>query len=204
LCGKRLGIQTYGATAYPLYVTLSEGVGFFIRKIFTFFVIAASAITVFINIFTYRNVPVLWSFVVAVSLIFTWHMVNVVVTRKSNTGRRLLNSYFAISIFLIVIDIYGGFLKWSTTYVIPFLTILLAFLFTVLAARSKKHFNEYMGNLLAIFIISICPILVYMFSLSTQGWSSMVAILYCFLTIVGLVLFMGRAFREEIKKRFYY
>jgi hypothetical protein len=139
-----------------------------------------------------------------VSLVFSWRVIHIMQTKRANAGRKILSGYLIVSAFLVALDLFSGFLKWSTTYVIPFLTIFVALVFTILAVRGSKYLNEYLGNLLAIFFISLCPIIIYLFSLSTQAWTSMVAILYCLLTVVGLLLFMGKDFREEIKKRFHY
>jgi putative effector of murein hydrolase LrgA (UPF0299 family) len=161
-------------------------------------------ISVFINVFTIAQEPSPWSVVVVLSLVFPWRVISILRTRKANAGRKILNSYVIVSAFLVALDIYNGFVKWSTTYVIPFLTIFVAFVFTILAVRSAKKLSEYLGNMLAVFFISLCPAIIHMFSLSTQAWSSLVALLYCLLTVTGLVIFMGGSFKEEIKKRFHF
>jgi hypothetical protein len=204
LCGHRLGAPVSSDTSYPCYGTAEHNAGFTVERFLLFFAIAASAITVFVNVFTYSLARSPWSVVVVLSFIFSWRAVSILRTKRANAGRKILSGYLILSAFLIALDRFSGFLKWSTTYVIPFLTIFVALVFTILAVRGSKYLNEYLGNLLAIFFISLCPILIYLFSLSTQAWASMVAILYCLLTVVGLFLFMGRDFRDELKKRFHY
>ncbi len=204
LCERRLGAPGDSVTAYPQYASNGATAGFTAGRLLLFLVIAASAICVFVNIFTYSLESAPWSVVVTLSLVFPWRMIVILRTRKANAGRKILSSYLIASGFLVALDIYGGFMKWSTTYVIPFLTIFVAFVFTVLAARSERKLNEYLGNLLAVFFISLCPAIIYLFSLSTQAWSSLVALLYCLLTVAGLVIFMGGSFREELKKRFHF
>ena len=204
LCGKRLGASGSSATSYPKYAFNEGDAGFTMTRLLFFLMIAACAITVFINIFTFDQKPTPWSAIVVLSFLFLWRIIVIVRTRKANAGRKILGGYAILSAFLIGLDIYSGFLKWSTTYVIPFLTVFVAFVFTVLAMRGKKTLREYMGYLLAVFFISLCPAITFLLSLSTQAWSSLVAILYCFLTVVALIIFMGGNFRGEIKKRFHY
>ncbi len=204
LCGKRLGTPGESATAYPRYAADRSTAGFTLGRLVCFLLIAVSAICVFINIFTYRQAPSLWSALVVLSLVFPVWIVGVVRARKADAGRKILKSYGIVAAFVIGLDLFSGFAKWSTTYVLPFLTICVALVFTVLAVRSKKKFTQYLGNLLAVFFISLCPAIIYLFSLSTQAWSSLVALLYCLLTVAGLVIFMGESFREEIKKRFHF
>jgi hypothetical protein len=204
LCGHRLGVPVSSDTSYPRYGTAEHNAGFTRERLLFFLMITASAITIFINIFTYDKVASPWSVFVMLSLVFSWRVIHIMQTKRANAGRKILSGYLIVSVFLVALDLFSGFLKWSTTYVIPFLTIFVALVFTILAVRGSKYLNEYLGNLLAIFFISLCPVIIYLFSLSTQAWASMVAILYCLLTVVGLLLFMGKDFREEIKKRFHY
>jgi hypothetical protein len=204
LCGHRLGEPVSSDTSYPCYGTAEHNAGFTRERLLLFLMITASAITIFINIFTYDKAASPWSVVVTLSLVFSWRVIHIMQTKRANAGRKIINGYLIVSAFLVALDLFSGFLKWSTTYVIPFLTIFIALVFTILAVRGSKYLNEYLGNLLAIFFISLCPVIIYLFSLSTQAWASMVAILYCLLTVVGLLLFMGKDFRKEIKKRFHY
>jgi hypothetical protein len=204
LCGTRLGAPTRSATSYPRYAMAQRDTEFVLKRVLLFLGIATSAISIFVNAFTYDQAPSLWSIVVVLSFAFLGSVSGIVRNRRANLGRKIINLYVVVAVFLVAIDVFGGFRQWSTTYLIPFMTIFVALLFTILAACGDKHLNEYLGNLLAIFFISLCPVVIYLFSLSARGWSSAVAILYCLLTIVGLVLFMGRDFREEIKKRFHY
>ncbi|HCC35554.1 MAG TPA: hypothetical protein DEQ02_07965 [Ruminococcaceae bacterium] len=204
LCGRLLGEPRDAETSYPRYAEIGDKAGFTLAKLLLFLMISVSAVSVFINIFTFSHAPSLWSVIVLLSLVFVWRTIGFASSKKANAGMKILHSYAFTSAFLLGLDIFTGFGKWSTTYVIPFLTILVTFVYTILAVRSHKNFREYLGNLLAIFFISLCPVIIYLFSLSAQVWSCLVAILYCLLTVAGLAIFMGSSFKDELKKRFHF
>ena len=202
LCGANLGQSGQSITAYPQYDNPTGKAVFTMQKLLLFLAIAASAITGFINIFAQSSVP--WSAFVFLSLFSTWLIADILRSKDITKGKKILNCYGVVFVLLIAIDALSGFNKWSTTYVIPFLTIAAALVFTILAMRNNKSFTQYLGCLLAVFFISLCPTAIYLFSLSTEAWSSLVAMLYCLLTVAGLWIFKGGSFKEEMKKRFYF
>jgi heme exporter protein D len=202
LCGVKLGQSGQSITVYPRYDNPTGKAVFTMQKLLIFLAIAASAISGFINIFTQTSFP--WSAFVILSLFSIWLIVGTLRSKDINEGKKILNCYGVVFLLLVAIDAFSGFYKWSTTYVIPFLTIAVALVLTVLAMRSSKHFTQYLGCLIAVFFISLCPTAIYLFSLSTEAWSSLVAMLYCLLTVAGLWIFKGGSFKQEMKKRFYF
>jgi len=204
LCGKSLGAPVPSETSYPRYIRNNARNKFIIKKLFLFVTIVVCAISIFVNLFTLYEALTLWCVVVSVSMISSWLTICVTFENRFGIGRKILYYYAIISAFLIALDIYAGFSKWSTTYVIPFLTVAVAIVFTIMAASSRKNYRDYLGVLIAVFFVSLCPIIIYIFSFSTQAWTSFIAVLYCILTMLGLVIFSGRNFKQEIKKRFYF
>ena len=206
LCGKSLTDRetVTSETSYPRYIrTVGRG-EFIIKKLFLFVTIVACAVSIFINAFTLGEKLILWSVIVSVSMISFWLIINITFGKRISIGKKILYDYGIISAFLIAIDIYADFGKWSTTYVIPFLTVAVAIILTIMAVSNRKNYRDYLGGLIAIFFVSFFPIIIFVFSFSTQAWTSFIAILYCLLTIVGLIIFSGRNFKQEIKKRFHF
>ncbi len=203
LCGKLLGNLSAGRTAYPPYKPETGSGGFTVSKLLLFLVISVSVISIFINILTSGQNSVPWSVMVSLSLIFPWFIFSLIKSKKMNTGTKILYSYIIASVYIIAVDIFGGFNKWSTTFVIPFLTVAIAVVFTSIAISTTENFESYLGYLTVIFFISFCPVIIFLFSLSTLVWTSLVAALYCLLTVIGLIIFKGDEFKHEIGKRFH-
>ena len=207
LCGKKLTppVQSLQSeTLYPKYAVSRGYAGFTIEKLLLFATILASAVSIFINIFTLDEKLTLWSVIVSATLVSLWLVIHIILQKRVSVGRKIIYDYGVVSVYLIVLDIYSGFSKWSTTYVIPFLTVAVAVVFTSIAVSNNKNFREYLGVLIAVFFISFCPIIIFVFSLSKQAWTSFVAVLYCLLTMTGLIIFAGENFKQEIKKRFHF
>ena len=204
LCGKPLGEPAQSETSYPKYAGDAAGDGFTVKRLFLFASIVACALSVFINMFTLDAALNFWSVVVVLSLTGVWLIIFSVNQKNAASAMKILRVYGIISVYLVALDIYIGFFKWSVTYVIPFLTIATAMIFTAMAIGNKKNYREYLGYLIAIFFISFIPIVIFVFSIAAQAWTSFTAMLYCLLTIAGLIIFSGGKFKHEIKKRFHY
>lgn len=198
---------TAAEIAYPTYSygqkIESERV-FTMQKLLFFLTVSACIISIFINIFTADRALFLWSLIVTVSLFSAWGIFKVLHSKATPIGLKLLALYGIAIVLTVTIDGCTGFEKWSTTYVIPFLTVALTLLFTAMASSMKKRFKEYLGYLIATFFISICPLLLFAFKLSTEVWTSLVALLSCVLSTLGLFIFSDDLFKEEIKKRFHF
>ncbi len=205
LCATPLGQEAReSATQYPGYHKREHVArNFTIPKLFLFLSIIAGTVSLLINLCTLSLYPGLWSLLVIGSLVFVWIVYRTIFSKNLVWGGKILFLFLSLSGLLIGIDGYTGFGQWSTTYVIPFLTIALTFLMTLIAITKKGRYEEYMGFLLSTFFISLCPVLFCVFSLASALWASMATITYSFLTIVGLVLFSEQKFKTEIKKRFH-
>ena len=199
LCDEPLGKADISSTAYPQ--TFSDKTMHFWRKAFLFFCITASVICIFINFFQPQNSQFLWSMIVCASCVSLWIITSSIVSKTISPGAKLLNIYFAAIIVAFVIDFVTGYYKWSTTFLIPFATIGLTALLTLLAIRERKHYHEYRGYLIAMFFISLCPIVIFLLSLSDIAWTAFAAVVYSLLTAVGFWIFSRWSIRKEVKKR---
>jgi len=120
---------------------------------------------------------------------------------RITTGAKLITIFFIFIGTVFVVDLVSGFQKYSTTYVIPFSTILLTAIFTILAAQDQKNYRKYLGYLLFVFLISLLPVVIFFLSLSEIAWMSFFPALYSVLTLIGFLLYSWHSFREEIKKK---
>ncbi len=203
LCGSRLGEPLKSVIDYPQYGFYNHKKKEFIKKLILFLTISTILITVYINAVTFSSSGGIWSLTVCASLGLVIYSFNIVKSKKIYIGGKIFRLFFAVSLFIVFLDVVNGFLKWSTTYVVSFLTIVAALLFTVLAFIKKNNIKEYFGYILAIAFLSLCPIMLYIFGLSDNLWSSLVATLACVIITIGLYIFTGRSFKEELKKRFH-
>lgn len=203
LCSRILENSGQSITQYPKYQRVYHQMNnFSSTKLFLFLTISAIIVLLTINLLTVQYYARLWSLIPITCLLYVWITLKKVILSNSRLGSKILIQFFSISVLLLVIDICSGFSKWSTTYVIPFLSIALTWLLSIFAAR-KSHWQEYIGYLLATFFISLSSFILLLFHLSNVNWTSVTAIVYTLLTVIGLIIFSDRKFKEEMKKRFH-
>lgn len=203
LCGKPLLAKGNSITAYPIYrVKAKDNVtGFKLLLFLTFTIIILS---VSINILTYNLHPILWSPIIAMGLMYLWVAVKVTFLTRNHIGRKILVHYVALSIFLLVIDQCSGFKGWSTNYVIPLFGIVATFLMTALAIRNQSLWKSDIGYILAMFFINVIPTVLFLFDFSSIIWPSVAAIIFSVITILGMIIFYQRRFKNELQKRFHF
>ena len=173
-------------------------------KVFLFVTICLGAIGTLVNIYTFDKFGVLWAVIGDFVMAVIWLILLISFSKRIKFGGKILSYFWIIAILLFLIDIFTGFHKWSTTYIIPFMTIIVTFLITLIAIARRKLYKEYMGYLLIAVFTGICPILLFAFFLSDKLWTCLAAVLYSVLTLIGLLIFSDKSFKKEMVKRFHY
>ena len=202
LCSRVLENSGQSITQYPNYqkaysqVKNSSG-----TKMLLFLTISSIVVLLTINLLTIQYYNCLWSLIPITCLLYVWITYKKVIMSKAHLGSKILIQFFSISTLLIVIDACIGFSKWSTTYVIPFLSIAATLILSILARKS--HWQEYMGYLLATFFINVSSFILFLLHLSNAIWTSVTAMVYTLLTVIGLLVFSDRRFKDEMRRRFH-
>lgn len=139
------------------------------------------------------------------ALAVVWSVLGILRSRKLNVPARILLMFTLATSFFIGIDVLTGFYRWSTTYLVPLMTIAVTLTITLMVLiRRRSNYGEYLGYLLAILIISLVPLLFFAFQLSNRLWTSIAALVYSLLTVVALWTFTGKDFKSELSKRFHF
>lgn len=204
LCRKALGEAHTTDTSYPDYQQFYREIkDFSMTKLFLFIAIAAPIIALTVNLFTLNKTQFPWSVIVSISVLYAWFTWRYTIRAKIHLGGKILCQFFALSILLFTIDRVTGFHKWSTDYIIPALSVGATLFVTLIAVSKKTRWDNYMGYLLATFFTSPFPICLYFFGLADILWPSFASLLTAGLTLIGLIVFSDRKFKEEMKKRFH-
>jgi hypothetical protein len=201
LCNYNVRNKSNSKVAYPKYETVKKNN----NKIFTsIYLIILIIVILYLSInfiFDINQINILFT------IILTLVIPIIIVSRnifsdKIAIGYKILMIYATVSTLLMIIDGFTNFNKWSTTYVIPIMTVVIAMIFTIVAMFKKKLFKEYIGYLIIIFFISFCPIILFAFSLANSIWTSILTLAYCLVITIILLIFSFNKFKDEIKKRF--
>lgn len=202
LCFKPL---KNGTESNPTYEKLHQQPKVLIRfRVLLFLTVIAIVLSVTINLLTLDINPYFWSAIITVGILYSWVTIKDTMLSSAHIGKKILFNYIALSIFLFMIEICVDFTKWSTNYVIPLFGITATLLMTGVAIRKKSLWRDDMGYLLAMFLVNVSPMAFFIFKLSTVIWPSIAAILYSLLTIVSMMIFTQRQFKNELKKRVHF
>lgn len=204
LCQKPMEAGSESDTLYPNYEWLYRDLKqFTLHKLFLFLTITMAIVSVLVNVFTLKSLNFLWSPIVAASLFYSWVTYRNTAFSRMNMGGKILIQFLSLSLLALVLDIFTGFSEWSTTYVMPFLSVAMTLLLTIMAVTRKKRYKVYMGYLIAAFFISLAPIFLFVFNVSMHIWTSVTAITFSVFTFLGMLIFSPRQFKTEMKKRFH-
>jgi|GEM_PF-607715 hypothetical protein len=189
---------------YPEYALPKSSKLDIAKKILFFLTIAFSSIAIFVNIFSLDIQGSLWSLLLASCLFYTLISFKTIFSKKMHTGSKILIQLLLLSALAIIIDIFTGFRRWSTSFVVPSLSIVSSLVIVFVAAGRRSLYKEFSGYLLTSFLVSIIPALLCLIKLSTHVWVGYAAFLVSLLMLLGLYVFSEKDFKNEMKKRFHF
>lgn len=206
LCNTQVCETEKSDRAYPDYKETYEVIRTSkLKRVLLFFSIVAACICFFINLLTLQSAPMLWSVIVIAGVLCGWFFLQSFRSQKLILPGKILTCYLAVAILLFVIDFSTGWHMWSTSYLIPFLTIAVVLLTTIFALTHKTdRYKDYMGYILATLFISIIPLVLFLFSQSYVMWTSIAALAYALGTVIGFYIFSPQGVKSEFKRRFHF
>lgn len=163
---------------------------------------AITIISIYINIFTYDEGEIFWSFIVSASVLYLFAMYSLVNSSKKY-GAKVLLSYIFMSALLTIIDFTAGMHLWSVNYVLPFLTLAITVYLTMLAVRSKTVFSEYFGYILVVILIDVVSTILDLLILQDPSWGTFMTVVSCLIIALVLYIFADKSLKTEVKKRFH-
>jgi len=164
---------------------------------------AVSIVSLYINYTTFSQYHFLWSVLVISAVFFIYKTVFIWTSRVYYIGAKLFSQFFWASQLTIVLDVLTGLSFWSFSLVIPWFSIGITTVLSILAVCNRKNYQEYTGYMTAAFFLAVVLFFVSLFPFIKIKWPSSAAMLYALLTLFALFLFSRRQFKAEFKKRFH-
>ena len=205
LCSRNIGEAAIELQNrwYPVYsMTDMPPQVNFAKKVFSFISIAVVSICILINMLSGIKNP--WSLYVAGPIIYLQLLISNTILSKMSAGSKILLQISGVSGLLLMIDLLSGFHRWSVNIIMPFLIIVGTFLITVIIIKKQMLWNEYVGYIITMIFLGFLPVLLYLSGVATQLWASAVSALYSFLTLIGMLLFANKKFKNEMTRRFHF
>lgn len=188
---------------YPHYtVAKAERKNNLHLKIIGYLVFVICSICIIVNLLSGANR--FWSIDVLSSVLYGWLMIRHTILSKAHPGAKILVQVFGISGLLFVLNILTGSTRWSVNYVFPFLVIAATLLITIMIISKKTTWKDYIGHMITLILLGFAPLILYGFGLSQVLWPAITAAMYALLTLIGMLLFSEKGFKNELIRRFHF
>lgn len=173
----------------------------FIAKIVTFLSIVMASTCFVINLLV--NPDYLWSLYVVGGALYLFVTMNHTILSSAHTGSKIVLQVISLSSVLVIMDITSVFQRWSVNFAIPLIIIMATLLITIIILKKRMRWREYVGYILAMIGIGFVPIGLYITGIATILWACAGTSLYALLTLIGMLLFSSKTFKEEFIRRFH-
>jgi len=173
----------------------------FILRFFLFLSIATGLVCLLINLLDWSGT--LWSLIVATGILLLWETIGFMILSKKNIGWKLFAQMLAVLIVFITIDAVTGWRAWSIGYFAPFVFIASSCTMTIILYIKRTQWREYMLFQFIIAINGFIPVVLYWCGLTNVLWPSAAGALYSLLSLLGMMIFFDKQFKNEMKKRFH-
>ena len=189
---------------YEGYPDIKENSGKYnlLLRLFLFLSIAGSLICLLINLLYWSGI--LWSLIVATGMLLLWETVGLLILSKKNIGLKLIAQMLVVIIVLITIDCVTGWNAWSIGLFAPFVIIASTCVMTVVLYINRAKWREYMLYQFVISINGFIPVILFRCGLIKIIWPGAIGALYSLLTLVGMLIFANKQFKNELNKRFHF
>lgn len=187
---------------YPAYKPseASPGKGM-VKKVYLFVSITVISICLLVNALAGLENP--WFLYVAGPIMYLLLLINNTILSRMHTGMKILLQICSISGLLFIIDMLSGFYRWSVNIVIPYLFIAGTLINTIIILKKKMLWREYAGYILAMIFLGFLPVLLYWTGIADILWAAAVSALYSILTVIGMLIFANKKFKNEVTRRFH-
>jgi hypothetical protein len=185
------------------YPDLTEQSGKYniLLRLFLFLSVSVTLLSVVVNIWCWHGI--LWSFIVMTGILLLWETIGLMILSKKNAGLKVISQTLVVLILLITIDSVLGWKQWSIGLIAPFIIIASTCAMTIVLYINRTKWREYMLFQFLITINGFIPVLLYWIGITKIIWPGAVGALYSLLTLLGMMIFADKQFKNELKKRFH-
>jgi hypothetical protein len=173
----------------------------FTLRLLLFISVVIASSCLLINFLTYDGV--LWSGYVVGTLLYIWVTVGYPVIKKRKLGQILVLNTLATAIYVYSLELATETQGWGLTYVTPFLFIASTLFITFVILLKRLKWREYAVYQTVMVIMGFLPIIFCVVGLVTAIWPSVFSAFYSFITVIGMLIFGDKKYKDELIKRFH-
>ncbi|MEG2646000.1 MAG: DUF6320 domain-containing protein, partial [Clostridia bacterium] len=139
LCNKKVKNKDKNSISYPKYIKNKNAK---LNKYINIGIFLLTILLILINLLNTSTENVVLNYIFIICL-FSFIIAKNILSSKISLGTKVIIIYFLVLALLVIIDIYNGFNRWSTTYVAPIMNVCVTIVFTFVALNKKNLFKEY-------------------------------------------------------------
>ncbi len=174
-------------------------------KVYKGFTMLCLALVVVMFALDHNHRPeVPWTLFTAGGIFSMWLASTIGFFKRRNLLKNAVWQMFIVTVGCIIWDVLTGWHGWSVDLVLP--VICTAICLSLVVISRIQHYRA--GEYLIYFVIAagygcLLPVILVIAGAVTWELPSLLGAGFCFLFLVGLVLFKGREFQEEMRKKFH-
>lgn len=198
LCQADLtGAPETTGTELPAF-PLGEGPHYVLLRLIALATVAAAAVCVAVNMSVGGD---WWSAFVVSGIASLWLTFGVVVKKKENLTKSILWQAFVISLLALAWDWWTGFHGWSIDYVLPILLTCSLIAMSVTARLMRLRVEDYILYLVLDGLCGLIPLILVLSGAVNVVYPSAVCVAASVIFLAALLLFEGKALRDEMVRR---
>jgi RNA polymerase subunit RPABC4/transcription elongation factor Spt4 len=203
LCSASLTGDDKAAASVVLYPKIEDKSKYNLTvRLLLFLSIVAASACLLINILAYQGI--LWSLLVVGGIAFFWAAFVYPFLSKKNIGHYITIDAVCACLFFIVAQFVTKTNGWSLDYVIPFLFIAATTIISFVILIRRMKWREYALYQFITIILGLLPVISAATGLVIITWPSIASAFYSFVTLLGMLIFADKKYKNELIKRFHF
>ncbi len=173
------------------------------RKLFLrlmlFFSILVMAVCVIINLMLPHTGA--WSLFVIAGVVCMWISLGIALLKRRSILKNIVWQTFIISALAMLWDYFTGWYGWSVNFVVPIVLFITMLLTPLLAHILKVSASAYVLYFCIVCLFGLVPVVFLLLDLVTIPLPSLICVGVGVVSFIALMIFSGRAMREELHRR---
>lgn len=144
-----------------------------------------------------------WSLFVVAGVISGWISGGIILKKRGNLLKAIFWQVCVVSILVVIWDFWTGFWGWSIDFVLPISYA--GSMIAILTFAWSMHLppQEYLLYLLLNILTGFLPLVFLLFGMLHIVYPSVICVFISVVLLAVLLLFQGRALKEEVRRRFH-
>lgn len=143
-----------------------------------------------------------WAGYVTAGVFCTWLLIMVGFRKRRNPLKNGMWQLVIVTAGSVLWDVFTGWRGWSVDFVIPLASLVTLLSMVILSAACRMEASEYLFYLVQAGAFGLIPFILLLAGVVTVPYPSVICAGISLLFLIGLVIFKGKEFANEVQKKF--